>query len=878
MKKIIILTSVLLISTVFIAILYFSNLSVETHNNDKILALVPDETALIFQFKNDKSLNDVFKDYDLFNTVLGAQRVAEISQLQQLLLKQPQFDEASENQNVFLSFYPEKDSVDLLWAVALNNKISSADVHDLLLQPSNDISAKEITISNEDVLEIKIKPLNKIFYLFISKGFATGSFSKALLQKFLDKNSPKISKEFINEINISAQKNENSPFNIFINHNSALSFLSNFMRSKPDGNFLLLDQLKGFSILNMNFKSDAFMFNGIGKVDTGSANYLNLFLHQKPVPASIKKTFPANISDFIAFGLSDYTRFHSDLRTLLQKRNELSKLTAQMNRLEQKYGFNIEADIKRLWSNEFAVLALPSNEKIAVLKLANGMQMKSLLESLSSVRTSDVREFNDSNILYYYFGDPLKTFTRPYFTVIDNYLIAGNNTRTVEDFAASYRADKLLYKTLGFSEFNQFVANQSNVMFFIHNKNSTSLLKNILKTNYARVFSEENSGYKNFYGFCYQWSAYQDHFFIDLYSNYTSTQTEKLELAWKFHLNGRLAVSPQILPGINNEKLILIQDNINNLYLLSSEGKKIWSRQLPERIMGIVHQLADNTILFNTSKHIYRMDLHGNPYKGFPVKLSRPASYGLTVTDNDPGKLKIFIPCSNQIAGFYASGVAISGWNKTLNGKILYDLKITNLDKTNYVIAGTENGQFYFYNYNGAVIGKTADRDKRYFNNPLALDIKSSTGDSRILTTDTTGSVRSILFNGNILEKNIGFWSGAHFFDAKNITGDQDPELIYLDKNQLYVYTSDSTLVFNYNFETTITNRPQYFPVNQYAYQIGVSSAENDLLYLFNDDGNLVKGFPVNGIPNFFVGALHNDGFRYLICGDSKNYLYVYKL
>ena len=100
MRKIIILTSVLLISTILIAILYFSNLGVETHNNDKILASIPQETALIFQFKNDRSLNDVFKDYEIFNTILGAQRVAEITQLQLLLLEHPQLLEASDNQNI----------------------------------------------------------------------------------------------------------------------------------------------------------------------------------------------------------------------------------------------------------------------------------------------------------------------------------------------------------------------------------------------------------------------------------------------------------------------------------------------------------------------------------------------------------------------------------------------------------------------------------------------------------------------------------------------------------------------------------------------------------------------------------------------------------
>jgi len=879
MKKIVILTSVLLISTILIAILYFSNLGVETHNNDKILAYIPQETALIFQFKNDKSLNDIFKDYDLFNTILGAQRVVEITQLQLLLLKQPQLLEASDNQNVFLSFYPNSaDSVDLLWTMAINNKIPAGDIYNLLLLSSNDIAAKKISLSKQDVLEINIKSLNKIFYLFINKGLGAGSFSKYLIQKFLDKSTPKIRKEFIAEINISGQKNENSPFNIFINHSSAFSFLRSFIRNKPDGNFFLLNQLKGFSILNMNYKSDAFMFNGISKVDTASNNYLNVFLNQKPVPNTIKKAFPANTSNFIAFGVSDYMLFHSNVSHLLQKRNELSKLSTQMNRLKEKYGINVESNMKKLWANEFAVLQLASNEKLAVLNVTNGMQMKFLLESLSSGYTETIRRFNDSNILYYYFGDPLKSFSKPYFAVIDNYLIAANNVSAVEEFLKDYTTDKLLYKSGGFSEFNQLVANQSNITFFIHNKNSTGILNNVLKKNYAQLFNSENSGYKNFYGLSYQWSAYPDRFFINLYSNYTSAVANKLDLVWKYHLNGRLSIPPQVISGNNSEKLLLVQDNVNNLYIFSREGKKQWSTQLPDKILGTIHQLTDNTLVFNTSKRLYRIDIYGNPNKGFPVNLPKQASYGLTITDNDPAKLKIFIPCTNQIAAFDASGVTVNGWNKSLNGEILFDLKTANLNKTNYLIAGTENGEFYFFNYKGSIIGKAEDAAKRDFRNPLIIEIKTSIADSRIISTDTTGAVRSIFFNGNMLGKNIGVWSGRHFFDARNIAGDQNSELVYLDKNQLYVYNSDSTLVYNYDFGTNITNRPQFFPVSQSTYEIGVSAAEDNLLYLFNAYGNLIKGFPVNGIPNFYVGNFQNDGFRYLICGDIKNYLYVYKL
>lgn len=877
MRKIFILTSVLFIGVILTAVLYFSQLSGGARNNYKILNRIPSETALIFQFKNDNLINDIFKNYELFNVVLGEQRVAEITQIRSLFLKQVQLLETEGNQDIFLSVFPNKaDSVDILWTLSLGDNLSTEDIYEILQQPTDDFESKKIAIYKEDVLAVTIKNLDKTFYIFLKDGIAAGSFSKLLIEKFLDPSVKKISKELIADISSLDQKNNNSPFNIFINHASAFSFSKNFLRNQPDGNFLMLNQLKGFSVLNMNFKSDALMFNGIAKIDTSSASYINLFLSQNPVNNTLKKAFPINTASFITFGISDYKKFNSGLRNLFKKRNELQKLDNQITHLSEKYNINVERDIAELWADEFAVIQLSSNEKLAIIKLSDARQMDFLLRQMSTGSSGEIRRLNDSYIPYYFFGDPLKNYLRPYFTIVDNYLVISNDGETIQRFNENYTSENLLYKTPEYTDFNQFTSNQSNITYFIHNKNSALLLKNTLKSNYADLFTGTNATYKDFYGLAFQWSGDKDHFFINLYTNYTASDTKKLDQAWKYPLNGRLAITPQIIFGNNDEKIILVQDNVNNLYFLTAGGKKLWSTQLPDRIIGDVHQLKDKTLLFNTRQQLYRISLSGSNFKGFPLKLAQDASFGLTITETDPDKLKIFVPCNSKISAFDATGSALAGWNGQLNGKILFDLKTGSLNNINYLVAGTESGSFYFFNYAGNLITKAENNNQ--FRNPLSLEINTDITNSRVVSTDTAGIVRSIFLNGNISGKSTGTWSSSHFFDYYNVSGDIRPELIYTDKNQLFVYGTDSILIYSYDFGITSVNRPQFFPVNQSMYRIGISSAQGNLLYLFDEDGNLERGFPVTGVPFFQTGSLDKNGIQYLICEDTNNYLYVYKL
>src|SRR5690606_23651661 len=125
-----------------------------------------------------------------------------------------------------------------------------------------------------------------------------------LLLKVIDPDAPKLSREFIAEINDGTQ-NSGSPFSLFINHQALPGFASGYLKGNINGNFQLLKNLKGFSTLTMNFKSDALMFNGISRTDNSNA-YLNLFLTQQPVSNTIKQMMPLHTADFLVFGVSDY--------------------------------------------------------------------------------------------------------------------------------------------------------------------------------------------------------------------------------------------------------------------------------------------------------------------------------------------------------------------------------------------------------------------------------------------------------------------------------------------------------------------------------------------------------------------------------------------
>src|SRR5690606_16874591 len=117
---------------------------------------------------------------------------------------------------------------------------------------------------------------------------------------------------------------------------------------------------------------------------------------------------------------------------------------------------------------EFGVLQVSNGEKTALIQLKDSSKFKTVMEPISSTAADTVRRFDNSNILYFLLGDPMKEFTRPYYLIKDNYLIAGNSLSALRSFSRDYNDAKFLVKEQGFIEFNQLIANQSDILFFTH--------------------------------------------------------------------------------------------------------------------------------------------------------------------------------------------------------------------------------------------------------------------------------------------------------------------------------------------------------------------------------------------------------------------------
>jgi hypothetical protein len=515
MKKIIIILSLLLIGVTAVTWLYFKSLTATGFSSENLFKVIPKDASIVFEYKNEDSFYDIFKDFGLFGEVLGRNNVEHLTALKQIFVNDATISSAFKKSDLFFSLHQTEKSNAGILIVAPFSKEANFISDDLL----NSLKSKYKLSNDADPLQ----PLYQMafnnkskFYFIIYQSIFIGSFDKVLVNRSKDLIlSGQENNTF--KIDFKSTRNKNSIANLYLNFSKLTDFLNNFSDKKNPSETFALKSFDASASLNINYQSRAFMFSGITTVNPNAINYVNLFLEQEPGNNILKSILPFDVAAYSFYYVSDFKKFKKGLNHLFEFRKEAEKLKNQLNNISQRHSINIEKELMPVLGNEFGVITVASGDKIGILKTKNVNRLSFLLSTISTESGENIRHFDDSFLLYSFLGDPFKTFQRPYYLLLDNYLIVANNIAALHNFQKNYSNQNLLNRTDKNIDFQQYLSNQGNIFYFIHNSNAKGIIKSLLSRPAYKDFKSDDFNWKNIYGLSIQFSADKDKFFTNLY-------------------------------------------------------------------------------------------------------------------------------------------------------------------------------------------------------------------------------------------------------------------------------------------------------------------------------------------------------------------------
>jgi hypothetical protein len=385
MRKHIVITLILLLTTAFITVFYFKNLNPPGTRTSRIMRTIPDNASLIFEFNNDQGFYDIFKDNRLLVAITGKEKITELDTLRSVLLLNPLLADYFTGQNAFISVHPTKtNDVDLLLTISTANNFDAQSLSELSKQHNSGLLVTPFRIGTKQGYNIYINALKKRFYV-INKGdnIFSGSFSKELIDQCAIYKGKADKTTFVL---LSQHQSANSLANLYVNYRAISPLLEQLFKNQNTDIFKSLKVLPGLAALSINYRSDALMFNGLTNIQPNEPPaYLNIFTRQQPVANHLKDIFPSSTAYSVNFSVSEPVKFSADLSQLhntTELKDEQDKL---FKNIKTKTGINLKAAFLGLLGNEFAIVTTRYLEKYGIVSVKNGSKLKALLKSISTM-------------------------------------------------------------------------------------------------------------------------------------------------------------------------------------------------------------------------------------------------------------------------------------------------------------------------------------------------------------------------------------------------------------------------------------------------------------------------------------------------------------
>lgn len=525
------MTIILLAMAIGISVMYFKNLNSPGQRPGKVMGNIPSNAALVFEYKNDESFYDIFKNNVLLSSLIGDQKSAELAELKKYILDNNLLKPLFDGQSLYISIHPGKTTDDLDFLITTSSTAKIGTILDQIAAQKNDsMLIHPMLLNGKKGYNIYFNDIKRRFYLLLNDDNTfSASFSQAMVEAAARYRNENHDKFFVQ---LSDQQNSNSIANLYVNYRQLSPFFDQLFRNKNTDVFRGFRLLSAVGAFSLNYRSDALMFNGVSHInDKDAKSYFDIFRYQQPTVNKLKNIFPASLAYSLNFTVSDPAQFEKDLIQWQAEAGYDKDKKQLCDKIKAETSINLTTEFIKELGNEFAIITTRYQEKIGLIQLKNGLNLRPSLVNISHMVTDDIGQFNYDKVPFFLLGDSFSVFRRPYFMIADNYLILCNSQSGLTEYYKNYTSGSFMSKSDEYNRFDNLQAERSNISFFINFKNAREILIEALKPQYAKAFTSKKAGWNNYYAAGYQFTASEKDFYTNFYMRLNMPDTTATDVS-----------------------------------------------------------------------------------------------------------------------------------------------------------------------------------------------------------------------------------------------------------------------------------------------------------------------------------------------------------
>ncbi len=595
-----------------------------------------------------------------------------------------------------------------------------------------------------------------------------------------------------------------------------------------------------WSALDLNIKPESFSATGITLATDTIPQLLNIFEGQIPQQNDIAALVPPDALTAKSFTFNDAEKFQKNLRIYRDEKDNVASSGI----------FGSVSEVGSIETKNGTALFIKSiDAALTTDALARFVTVE------NDFREVEISAFSESTLFQKTFAPLILKGSANHVFQLENFFVFTETEAMAQEFITAFQNNATLRNAPFFESTSQGLSTASSLLMLklqgsfenafsgILDRNTLQKLENISTEDYplaALQFSyDRNFAHTTF--ICNEFSGER---------NNTGAISEK------FHVNLENSVlgSPQLFKGRGTN--VVVQDIGNTLYFISEGGKIIWKKKLDSAILGKIQEVdifgnGNKQLAFATNGGLYILDRNGKDVGAFPLKFKDKITQPLSVFDYDSNhKYRFVVTQGKEILMYDKQGKTVKGFGfDRAKSNIVQAPVHIRMGNKDYIVIAEENGKLNILSR----VGKPRITVSKNFN---FSEIPVAEEDNTFVVITKENTKERISQNGKVSSQKLEV-GGNYWFAVSGNTK------VTLDDNLLRI---DGKLA---ELPLGIYSKPQIFTIHRQPY-ITITETQENKVYVFNRDGNLLPGFPIYGTSAASVGEGDKKGiFSLVVKGES---------
>lgn len=792
-----------------------------------LLTYVPEKASLIIKITNHETFKDIIKNNDFLSELSATETY-----------------QKALNKVSYLSYVkPNSEGLLAFTEVGANTYeftyVTKKDANLFHLDSIKDKTVETIEFANATFEKYTIA--KDIFYSLEVGDKIILSSSKLLLEE-LDQPFKPFQSEILQKLY--GTSNIAKPASILINLNGINASLKSQLRENSEVD------VSGFSdwiSLDLDQNNKNLHLSGISIANDSTWNYVDLLANTKPTTNNTPFFAPAESDAILSYTYDDYKAFskNRELSTGL-----VSSKTPSLEAVE-------EIGIIYLNGKKNVVLNTFGAETIAEY-------LKEGKKGSIEFQGNEILELRKTDFLNVRFSPLVKNFKANFCAIIKNAFVFSENQAALKTIIKNHKNGTTFNQTAVYQTLENEIAKESSILFIANSNKINQILNDNFSTDFVRDIKK---GKLSDYAYAAQTITDKNFYHTNVVVQKTLNTNRKTGASSLFSVkfSDELATNPQFVTNhLNKKKEIVVQDEKNALYLISSTGKILWKKQLKSMIQGRIQQVdifknGRLQLAFTTNDQLMILDRNGKEVKQFTKTFEGGNLNPLAVFDYEKKKNYRFVVTQNTNTFMYDSKAKIVKGFKFTKAEhpIIASPKHLVIGSKDYLVFKLKDGSLKLLNRLGDI--RTKVNEKIDFSENEVFVYKN-----RFALTDNKGVLHEIDPKGKIKKTALNLSTDHGLFTTGKTLATMNENMLSIKGEQI-------------ELEMGVYTPPKIFYLNDKIY-VSVTDLQNEKIYLFDSQAKSIANFPLSGASSIDIQDIENDKTLDIVTKMNKTSLEVYKL